>query len=174
MKYWAQVTVLIGALGYLIKIPLDYFIKRSEQRFNHLMAEQSRAIGDLLVKYEAFQIAQHNLLSDYRNGTSISYADIQERTSLPYRDLLSSGSVLRFYLNTQEYTPFKKMGDSIIEIAGLISKETHEANSGNRTREERDQFFQKTVKDIIDGRIFISSAADEFQLRFFGKRKFWR
>ena len=47
IKYWAQATVLIFAIGYVIKVILEFYIKKKEIKFNFLHKERAEVIKQL-------------------------------------------------------------------------------------------------------------------------------
>lgn len=61
---WSQITVMLAALGYIVKIFLDYFIKKKELklqynykekeiRFQYVYKEKSAAFKQYLITYRA-------------------------------------------------------------------------------------------------------------------------
>ncbi len=47
IKYWAQATVLIFGIGYVIKVILEFYIKKKEIKFNFLHKERAEVIKQL-------------------------------------------------------------------------------------------------------------------------------
>jgi len=46
-KYWAQATVVIFAIGYVIKVILEFYIKKKEIKFNFLHTQRAEVIKQL-------------------------------------------------------------------------------------------------------------------------------
>jgi hypothetical protein len=47
IEYWAQSTVLILAIGYVIRVILEFYIKRKEIKFNFIHKERAEVIKQL-------------------------------------------------------------------------------------------------------------------------------
>lgn len=47
IKYWAQATLFILAIGYVIKVILEFYIKKKEIKFNFLHKERAEVIKQL-------------------------------------------------------------------------------------------------------------------------------
>lgn len=47
VEYWAQATVLILAIGYVLRVVLEFYIKRKEIKFNFIHKERAEVIKQL-------------------------------------------------------------------------------------------------------------------------------
>lgn len=56
VNYWAQLTVILGIIGYIMKIVLDYRMRNKELKFKHFYELKSNKIMELYSKIVEIQI----------------------------------------------------------------------------------------------------------------------
>lgn len=67
---WSQITVIIGALGYLLKLIFDFNIRKKEIKFEYLYKEKASSFQDFLISYQAFQSLLTTQAYSYKYGNS--------------------------------------------------------------------------------------------------------
>lgn len=159
VKYWSQIAVLIGAVGYLVKIPLDYSIKRREQGFNHQMTEQTRAISKFMTSFQAVSMNVKDMAISYLHENHTEVNSLKGRTLALVHEFQLSYSLLRLCLSKNEINLYHKI---FIESAATIDRVM--AAPTNRIDES---ILNETLRDMRAHEKLLGEAAEQFRKRFF-------
>jgi hypothetical protein len=68
-EYWAQITVIIGAIGFLLKIIFEYRFKNRELKFRYFYELKSQKIIELYSKIVEIQI----IIDRHQDGEASSF-----------------------------------------------------------------------------------------------------
>lgn len=100
-KNWSQIAVVIAAFGYLLKVVLDYKIKKREIKFQYLYAEKAKAFKDFSKGYENAN-AQFTQLA-FRYGVKlISFSDFESTVNSMKEELKDKLDSLKIYCSSKE------------------------------------------------------------------------
>ncbi|SJZ67604.1 hypothetical protein SAMN04488128_1011150 [Chitinophaga eiseniae] len=81
-KNWSQITVVIAAIGYLLKVILDFNIRKKEIKFEYLYKEKAGSFQGFLICYQNFKTLLIQEAYKYKhNGTSFSEFEITMNNS---------------------------------------------------------------------------------------------
>ncbi len=122
---WAQISFIVLAIGYIIKVILEANFKRKEIRYNFFLNNRMKAI-------EAFLSNYANLESNYKDAsTSYFYKTITakdiDNIIVPLRyKLTDSLSLLQLYTTDSEFKSFSEVYSNFIFLMNQCSHLKHE------------------------------------------------
>lgn len=123
---WSQVVVIIAALGYLIKIILDFNIKKREIKFEFIYKEKASAFREFLLSYQNLNaeltVKAYQLL--YGN---IKFSQFEKDITSLRNDLQGKLHIIYMYCTEKE----KESLYSIINESTYIIYEVNKSNPGN-------------------------------------------
>ncbi|MCD8448048.1 hypothetical protein [Tenacibaculum finnmarkense] len=159
-EYWSQVTVIIGVLiggiGFLLKLYFNWTIKKKEITFNKVRATK---IAELKEFYKCFIDLETYLQSLHQaTGQNRKEQEAELRKELPQKWMAFRVSIqfLRIFLNSTEQAHFEKLYKELDEVHkqidfycidrefGMIEKETRIA-----LKKIRNEIFPKTIPNIL-------------------------
>lgn len=157
-KYWAQLTLLIGAIGYCMKSILDLFIRRYEIKFTNLQMNRLEQIKVFYKSYLELELK----LRKYYYKTMHSKLDEVERQILQielaesWRTFIYELRLTRLYVRSTDLKLLDEIENGLddtnksIDIywidkdLGVTDKE-----SIQKMREIREEFFVKKIPNLL-------------------------
>jgi hypothetical protein len=134
-NYWAQITVVLGMLGYILKSTFDYRIKNMELKFKHFYEIKSNKILDLYSKIVEIQMIidrkkigesssfegnmrKHRLSLDrYYWESEFYFSEITKKAFRAYLDLL------KFYETKEIMEEYPNIEPDFERITQILIKE---------------------------------------------------
>lgn len=100
-KNWSQITVIIAAVGYLLKVILDFNIRKKEIKFEYLYKEKASAFQDFLICYQDFRAAltQEAFRFKYNN---IPFSEFETSMNKSKKELENKLNFLLMYCSSKE------------------------------------------------------------------------
>lgn len=105
IEYWSQATVLLFAIGYILRVIFDFYIKKKEIKFNFIHKERAEVIKQLnldiieLSKEIEFMALAHNLETINLGPTN------QERNELVNKIIKLNGNIHETISKNNIYFP---------------------------------------------------------------------
>ena len=65
---WAQIAIIIGAVGYFVKVILDFQIKKREIKFSFIYQEKTDAFHNFFLSFQDFKRLLLDNCFRYKNG----------------------------------------------------------------------------------------------------------
>ena len=159
-EYWSEVTVIIGVLiggiGFLMKLYFNWVIKKKEITYNKV---KSTKIVELKEFYKCFIDLETYLKSLLlATGQNDKEREAELRKEFPQKWMAFKVSIqfLKVFLTPTEQTHLEKLYKELDEVHkqidfyyidrefGMIEKSTREA-----LRKVRDEIFPKTIPNIL-------------------------
>jgi hypothetical protein len=158
-KYWAQITILMAALGYLLKVFLDYKFRKKE--IWHTIYIQKKI--DYTLKYweQYYKVESDTLgIISLCKTSGIDPMQYQDTDVLAltntYKSAGQTFSQLKLFVTKKEWNILHRqhaqIGQSLHDLIELLKKR----NPSNPLSEEFQELYQTTLKNIRnnDGVIF--------------------
>jgi hypothetical protein len=130
---WAQISFILLALGYVIKVILEARFKRKEIRYNFFLNNRMKSIETFLSNYANLESTFKDSFTSYIFNTLTSKEIDNIVVPLRYK-LNDSLSLLQLYLNDNEFTQFKYVYTNLIIVIGegFLIKRNPLLNETNR------------------------------------------
>jgi len=100
-KNWSQITVVIAALGYLLKVVLDFNIRKKEIKFEYLYKEKASSFQEFLICYQDFKTLLTQESYRYKHN-NISFYEFETTMNKSKKDLESKLNFLLMYCSYKE------------------------------------------------------------------------
>lgn len=98
---WSQITVLLAAIGYLVKIILDFNIRKKEIKFEYLYKEKASSFQEFLIAYQDFNALLTTQAFQYKYG-AVLFADFEAAMNASKENLNNKLNQLYMYCTSKE------------------------------------------------------------------------
>lgn len=130
---WAQISFILLALGYIIKVIFESIFKRREIKFNFFLNNRVKAIETFLSSYTNLESCYKDASTSYFNKTST--AKETDDIIVPLKNKLNDSlAILQLYTTTKEFESFTEVHDNFMTLMGKCSHLKHEAGINEITR----------------------------------------
>lgn len=100
-KNWSQITVVIAAIGYLLKVILDFNIRKKEIKFEYLYKEKASAFQGFLICYQNFKKLLTQEAYQYKLNSK-SFSEFETTMNNSKEDLEEKLNILLMYCSDKE------------------------------------------------------------------------
>ena len=160
IKYWSQITVLIGitvgGIGFLLKLYFNWNLKKKEITFSKISETK---IAELKNFYETFIILESQLKSlHFATAQNKKEQEIEIREKIPniWTEFYLSFRFVRIFLNTKELEPFEDLIAELENIQLKINYYKAENDLGvldnkliKELRHIRNEIFPKRIPELL-------------------------
>ena len=156
--YWAQLTLLIGAIGYCVKSILDLFIKRFEIKFSNL---HENRLGQIKIFYKSYLDLERKL-AEYYSKTMFSKLEDGARHVLRleladcWRTFVYELKLTRLYVRSRDLELLDEIEKSLDEANKTIDMHwidiefgTRDKESSKKMEEIRIDLFPKKLPELL-------------------------
>lgn len=142
-KNWSQITVVIAAVGYILKVILDFNIRKREIKFEYLYKEKASSFQEFLIVYQDFKTLLTQQSYRYKYN-SITFAEFETSMNITKKELENKLNFLIMYCTGKERESLYTVLNSCTFILYEIKKV--EAENVERILEANN----KKIGDIIN------------------------
>jgi hypothetical protein len=100
-KNWSQIAVIIGALGYFIKVILDFNIRKREIKFEYVYAVKASAFQDFFTCYMEFKDLLFTQSFRLKSNT-VTFSELETIMNTKKKELEKKLNVLIMYCSQKE------------------------------------------------------------------------
>lgn len=144
---WAQISFVLLALGYIIKVILESIFKRKEVRYNFFLNNRMKAIETFLSNYSNLESSFQDVFRGYIYE-SLSAKEI-DNIIVPLRyKVTDSLSILQLYTTQNEFTNFSKVYSNLMF---LINQSSHLKHDPRMNETEKGNEFSSIVDKYETG-----------------------
>jgi hypothetical protein len=142
--YWSQVTLILLALGYVIKRILDSKSKKIE--INHSLFQQNRitTVNRYFAKYAAVELMWNHIDIFEILTHKLDAKEIDDIIFPPINDLKGILLELRIYFDKDDYKLFEDLTNRLISINGKLKNLYFNSIPNNIVLENNEFDFFKT------------------------------
>jgi hypothetical protein len=118
---WAQISFLLLAIGYVIKIIVDSVFKKKEIRYNFFLNNRMKSIEKFLSDYSSLESSFSDTSTSYIN--KLLSAKETDNIIVPLRyKLTDSLATLQLYVSAEEYEGFSKVYSNFLFLMNKVSR----------------------------------------------------
>lgn len=126
---WSEIAVIIGAIGYIIKIILNFQVKKKEIRFAYIYQEKSSAFHRFFLSYQ--NLIDVLVTQSYRLKSGLmSFQEFDSMISTERKAILKNIDNIYMYCSKKEIELLFKIANSTASIAFKIKNLSSEELSG--------------------------------------------
>jgi hypothetical protein len=122
---WAQIVVVIGAIGYIIKTILDFQVKKKEIRFAYIYQEKSGAFHQFFLSYQDF-ISIVVTQSFRLKAGAITYQEFDSMVSEQRKAIMKNIDALYIYCSKKEIDLLYKVANSTASVAYKVKNKSED------------------------------------------------
>lgn len=162
-NYWAQITILIGAIGYLVKGVLDQKFKRKEIWYSLYSQKKMDYLLTFFNLYQKIESDLVGIISVYKTVKKVHPLDEDEyevnimKLTLLFKELGSTLNNLKFFLPKSNFEVLKTcvtvIGPQIKNLVDLAIKRQED----NLFEEEFIKLYSTTLRIVNDNNVRFSS-----------------
>lgn len=163
VQYWAQMAVLIAAVGYVAKVFLDFYFKRKEIGINVFTKAKLDALARAFTSYEKMRKAAFNAIMFFQSPFFTPDDNVVLTFEKAFDEFSGVLDEIRFLISAKEFVLFfeidKKSFDilaklQVLEVSKKMNPEADKQTIG---------LLKKTISEIS---VIHEQAIQHFQEKF--------
>jgi hypothetical protein len=171
--YWAQLTLIIAAIGFLFQSVIGAYLKVREIRFKTLHENRLSSIGALYKSYLDLEIK----LGGYYNSTMYGTLEkeqklkIQNEIALGWRNFMYDFKLCRIFVFKKDIELLEKVQEELEEIHNTINHHwidreygAHDSENFKKLTVIREEIFPKRLPELF--RQLEKSLRDSYQMKW--------
>lgn len=155
-EYWAQITVLVMALGWIIQTLVNWNLKKSEIKYSALHQQKLHEVKEFYQAYIGLHDALHGYLIKTAEGKDELKTEMRIKTIEKFRDLRISFQCIRLFVPDEDLPLFddikRELGDAFLEIDYFNIDKSFDAvdrETVKKLRHVRDVVFPKKLPELL-------------------------
>jgi len=120
IKYWSQITVVIGivigGIGFILKILLNWNLRKKEITFSKLKETKIIELKNFYSSYINLEVELKNLLRATAQNKEEDIQTIQQRMPEIWKQFYFDSTFIRLYLSTDELEIFEELKKELDNI----------------------------------------------------------
>lgn len=114
--YWAQIVLLLGFIGFIIKTFFSYKLKKLELNHVFYINKRFKVIDDFLKAYANAEFFFINKAPSHLNNPRLYLSSMEELILPIHSEINRSFTYLKIYLSTKELILFESLIESVIKM----------------------------------------------------------
>ena len=151
INYWSQIVILIGAIGYLLKLFFNFVIKKKEIKFTIFQKLRNEEVKSFYISFLEFE----EILKQY-NARAFNGYNLDERfydkLELSYKNLILDFSSLKLISNKKHFEEIDNYLNKLFEVKSRTSISDNDLRVGFDTKESSkrlDEDYNYLKEDFI-------------------------
>lgn len=154
---WAQIVVIIGAIGFVIQQLVQFWLKKREITFSRLQENKILEIKEFYKSYQKLEIALRQFLYQTEFGTHKDeiFDEIKHRIRDCFIDFDYHVMTVRLFIDSNDLEVIDEIRDTLESIRKDIGKwhiyneSPHPPEGWDKLKEIMDDRFPKTLPALI-------------------------
>jgi hypothetical protein len=142
VKSWSQIVILIGALGYILKIILDFTVKKKEIKYAYVYTEKARAFKEFTLSYQKLNESLIETAFQFKYENT-GFGDFEMRINGLHKELNNNINVLYIYCSEKEKEQLYRILNSCKIVVNDVKEQSKDSIEDLLER------FRKTNLKII-------------------------
>jgi len=160
IKYWSQITVLvgvfIGGIGFLLKLYFNWTIKKKEITYSKIRETKIKELREFYSSYVNLEVHLKSL--HFASGQNQKEYESEIRKIMPeiWKKFYLDFTFLRIFLSSDEIVLFEELNSELDNIQKKIdfyqidrNYETYDKELIKELRHIRDEIFPKKIPDLL-------------------------
>lgn len=115
---WAQITILLGAIGYVIKLLTNYWLKKREITFSRLQENKILEIKEFYKSYQQLELALRSYLyqTEFGDHDPEIFFKIKENIRDKFISFSYNSMTVKLFLSSEDIETIDKINDTLESI----------------------------------------------------------
>jgi hypothetical protein len=154
---WTQAVFILGVIGYIIKLLIDWDIKKSEISFQKIQENKLIEAKEFFKSYQSLRISLQSFLSqtEYGKHSDDIFNEIRAKIRENYIDFDYKCMTLKLFMKSQDIETIDKIISTCESVRVKIEKwhiykdSLSRPEDWDKLSEIRNETFDKTIPNLI-------------------------